>query len=132
MTLCHNWVSSIQYRKIINKYTKYVHKKPVCSLQCICLLQVSLGTKLEVRVGSEEMIVRLHHTLQTERGRPLRSGPNSEETLDVLNSWMLLKDALHSTSGHQRQRNVSDNDEIALLLISRGVKSITIHLFLSI
>lgn len=49
---------------------------------------LSLGTKLEVRMGCEEMIVRLHRTLQTQRskGRPpaaLLRIKKKKKTLDV-------------------------------------------------
>lgn len=52
MTPCYYWFPSIQIysnRKIINKYTKYVQN--ICSLQCVCLLQVKFRHKVKSQFG---------------------------------------------------------------------------------
>lgn len=97
MTPCYYWFPSIQIysnRRIINKYTKYVQN--ICSVQCICLLQVTFRHKVKSQFG------KLGDDCSTASRFLIREEDltvpvwKSEEMRNIQNSWDALPSAFDS------------------------------------
>lgn len=79
-----------------------------------------LGTKLEVRSGKWGDDCSTASQFTKQRGRPRRgSGPNSEEMPDIRKQ----PDALHTTSGRQRQNSIRDKGKNLTFYIKYYLKT---------